>query len=322
MTRRALLVGLGNIGMGYDLELPADDFALTHMRAISRHPDFELVAAVDPNPGRRDVAAAAYRAPVYRSVADLPDELQVDVAILATPTESHLATVEKLFGSLRPSIVLLEKPIATGVDQGLEVLQLCEANKSALFVNYMRRSDEAIAQIQSKIANDEYKGPFSGVAWYTRGLFNNGSHLLNLLQYWLGEVQDFSILDVGVPGAIDNDPEPAVRFNFELGAVNFLPCPVGDYAHVSLRLLGKNGSLDSKHGASSYSWHSVENDQIFPGYRVLAADGIEHPGSSNEPQLRVLEQISEHMNGRAALLCSGADALGTVRVLDEVRRRL
>ena len=46
IAKDCLLIGLGQIGMGYDLLLD-DQFILTHAKAISLHKDFNLVAAVD-----------------------------------------------------------------------------------------------------------------------------------------------------------------------------------------------------------------------------------------------------------------------------------
>jgi len=47
MNIQALIVWLGQIGMGYDYHCSADDFIATHARALYLHPDFELVGGVD-----------------------------------------------------------------------------------------------------------------------------------------------------------------------------------------------------------------------------------------------------------------------------------
>jgi hypothetical protein len=52
-----LLVGLGQIGLGYDLALDPDRYIYTHSRALSRHPKFRLLVGVDPDAGFRRRAA-------------------------------------------------------------------------------------------------------------------------------------------------------------------------------------------------------------------------------------------------------------------------
>ena len=41
------MVGLGQIGMGYDYKLNDEKYILTHCQTINIHPDFELVGGVD-----------------------------------------------------------------------------------------------------------------------------------------------------------------------------------------------------------------------------------------------------------------------------------
>ena len=43
---KTLLIGLGNIGMGYDLDKESDDM-LTHAKAIVNTPEMRLVGAVE-----------------------------------------------------------------------------------------------------------------------------------------------------------------------------------------------------------------------------------------------------------------------------------
>ena len=47
MKEKCLVIGLGQIGMGYDLDCDPNTSVYSHARAISLHPDFELVGAVD-----------------------------------------------------------------------------------------------------------------------------------------------------------------------------------------------------------------------------------------------------------------------------------
>ena len=61
---KCLIVGLGDIGLKYDLGL-SKRFVYTHARAISIHPDFELIGAVDINKKNRDEFKKNYRKPVF-----------------------------------------------------------------------------------------------------------------------------------------------------------------------------------------------------------------------------------------------------------------
>ena len=47
MRYGVLLVGLGQMGMGYDLNLDPSKYIQSHSRALQIHPDFDFFGAVD-----------------------------------------------------------------------------------------------------------------------------------------------------------------------------------------------------------------------------------------------------------------------------------
>lgn len=49
MRKSVLIIGLGQIGMGYDLHLDPTLHIYSHARAFSLHSDFDLLAAVEPD---------------------------------------------------------------------------------------------------------------------------------------------------------------------------------------------------------------------------------------------------------------------------------
>jgi len=51
-SRSVLIVGLGQIGMGYDLGLPPQN-VLSHARAFQNCPGFRVIGGVDPDPKER-----------------------------------------------------------------------------------------------------------------------------------------------------------------------------------------------------------------------------------------------------------------------------
>ena len=44
---RTILIGLGNIGMGYDFNNYDCDYLITHAKALVNHKNYKLIAAVD-----------------------------------------------------------------------------------------------------------------------------------------------------------------------------------------------------------------------------------------------------------------------------------
>ncbi|MFF8732406.1 Gfo/Idh/MocA family protein [Streptomyces sp. NPDC015171] len=96
MSVRAAVVGLG--WAGRELWLPR----------LAAHPDFDLVAVVDPDPAVRAAVGAADGPPAHAEPAAL-DAAAVDLAVVAVPNHLHAGVAAGLLG--RGVSVFLEKPV-------------------------------------------------------------------------------------------------------------------------------------------------------------------------------------------------------------------
>ena len=70
MINRVLIVGLGQIGLQYDLHLDHDEFTYTHSCAFSKHKDFELLGAVDNDKEQRSIFSQSYGLPAYSDLSE------------------------------------------------------------------------------------------------------------------------------------------------------------------------------------------------------------------------------------------------------------
>jgi predicted dehydrogenase len=114
-TRRLLRIAV--IGLGR---------AAAHtLAALAAMPDARVVAGVDPA-GAEAHARLDAGVPVYRDLRELPLD-GLDVAIVATPTPSHVAVCRALLESRRPPPrILCEKPLATDLSGVEELLTLAD----------------------------------------------------------------------------------------------------------------------------------------------------------------------------------------------------
>jgi len=86
MRPGALIVGLGRIGVGYDLGLDPARYVYSHARAFSLHPGFTLQAAVDPDATHRRAFEEAYGCPSHASIEDALRAHDPQVIVSAVPT--------------------------------------------------------------------------------------------------------------------------------------------------------------------------------------------------------------------------------------------
>ena len=165
MRKGVLLVGLGNIGLKYDLHLEEGSFVHTHARAFERHKEFILLGAVDDNLECRDVFTKIYEKPAY---IDLFEALQVhkpDLVVIATPTSSHFKILSNILKKSSPRIILCEKPLSNNLIEAQKMVNECDKRDIDLFVNYMRRSDAGVIKVKNLIDSENFKIDLKGVAW-------------------------------------------------------------------------------------------------------------------------------------------------------------
>ncbi len=166
MTESVLLVGLGRIGMGYDLSLDSDDYIYTHARAFSLHPSFELSAAVDPSDIKRKHFQNYYGKPAYSGLKEALERHQARIVVIAGPTETHGSLVEQVLQHPAVDVILCEKPLAYRLKDARKMVARCHDAGVQLFVNYMRRVDKGFLEVKRRLDEDLISTPVKGTVWY------------------------------------------------------------------------------------------------------------------------------------------------------------
>ena len=307
MVEKCLIIGLGQIGMGYDLDHDPAVAVYSHARAISLHPNFELAGAVDSSTKQRSVFEKNYTCPTFDSIPAAMQKIQASVVVIASPSETHAEILNEVLRCSRPSVILCEKPLAYDLEQARAMVDVCDKAGVSLYVNYPRRADPGVLEVKRRIEQNEILGPIKGVVWYSKGFLNNGSHFFNLLEFWLGQFVGFKLMAAGRLWK-DRDPEPDVVVKFERGTVTFISAWEERFSHCTLELLSHSGRLRYEQGGVSIKWKSVLPDSNFSGYKVLNSSSEMISNDMNRYQWHVYEQLA----GKQNTLCTGRQALTTL----------
>ncbi len=321
MTVSALVIGLGQIGMGYDLHLDPTAHIYSHARAFSQHPKFHLVGGVDPDGQQRQTFTQTYGRPAYGDVDTALKQHQPDLVIIAVPTRYHGQTLQRVIERSHPKIILCEKPLSYDLQEARGMVQASATRGIRLCVNYMRRSDPGVVEIRRRIVAGEFGAPIKGVAWYSKGFLHNGSHFFNLLEDWLGPMQSSVVLNRGRLWD-DTDPEPDVQVTFDRGTIMFLAAWEEAFSHYTVELLSPRGRLRYEQGGELIQWQSACPDPHFQGYTVLSAKPETISSGMGRYQWHVAEQLARALDGQDAQLCSGADALQTLESMKQILERI
>lgn len=318
MKIKSLIIGLGQIGMTYDLNLDPQNFIYTYLRAFSKNPIFEITAAVDLDINKHNHFSNYYDSPVYTKVEDALNIHNVDLVVIASSTLSHFSVFKQVIEVQKPKVIICEKPLSYSLNEAQEMVSICKHYGIALFVNYMRRADIGVIEIKKRIECGEIALPITGVSWYSKGFMNNGSHFFNVLQYWLGPLKEFDLLSHGRKVLNFNDSEPEVRVKFRGGEVLFLPANEDFFSYYTIELISPSGRLFYDKGGKLITWSKAQLDANFIGYKSLHYPPEIIENDMNFYQLNVIKNIENFFMGRPCFLCTGEEALETIIAMSKI----
>lgn len=307
MTYRVLLVGLGQIGLKLDLGATTSEQVYSHARAFSLHPDFELMAGMDPDNANRALFSNTYALPAYEQLSRALREAEPDVVVVASPTTAHFENVRSILSHSAPQAILCEKPLSYDLSEARAILDLCAEAKCRLYVNYVRRADVAVQHVKGMFSAGDLPLPVKGVVWYSKGLFHNGSHFVDLIRYWLGEPTAFYIIQPGRDW--HGDPEPDFLVNIGENAVVFLAAREEAFSNYTAEIVSTHGRLRYDLGGRKVLWQGITPSVSPPGYRFLDQAEQVIPNRLFKIQSEVVNQLAEALRGGQSSLCSGGEAV-------------
>ncbi|MDA9199960.1 Gfo/Idh/MocA family oxidoreductase [Candidatus Pelagibacter sp.] len=315
MTKSCVLIGLGQIGINYDYDRVDGSLIFTHARAIDKHPEFKLVGAVDISKEQRARFKKQYKLPTFNDPEFAVQKLQPDLVVIATPTESHCSILTKVINACRPKLVLCEKPLAYELKEANKMVEMCKKAGVDLFVNYMRRVDQGVLEIKRWIDNGKIKTPVKANVWYSKGIYNSGSHFINLLSLWLGNIISTKIIN---PNHLskNHDPEPDFEVQFNLGTAVFRAAWEDAFSHYSIELLSRSGRLLYDKGGELIKWQGTTVDPRISGYRILDKQKEIINNSMDIYQWHVYDYIHKHLKGEVTTLCTGLEAIETLESIN------
>ena len=223
---RALIIGAGNIASDYDS--PESDDVLTHAHGFLSVSDFELVGFFDTNAVKAQSAADKWGGQAFNSVKNAFDSGMIDVVSVATPDHTH-ATILKELVEFSPRLIFCEKPVAISAAEVENTMSLFANSVTAVQVNYSRRFVPEFRSVKAEIASGKYGRFLTGAGSYVKGLLHNGSHMVDLLRFWCGDVCDVKWIEQHQNAILgDSETTAYLRLNSG-GSLTLLSVPGNPY---------------------------------------------------------------------------------------------
>jgi predicted dehydrogenase len=323
MTRayRTVVVGFGAVAdtLGDDPKMAQYFAHASHAQALADHPAFAWDAVVDPDPGARQRAASRWGiGHLAPSAKELPNDCRPEIAIITTPPGDRLAIIDAL-PSLRA--VMVEKPLSLELADASEFATQCSRRGLVVQVNFWRRGNEDLQTLAGSGLWESIGDPQSAFGLYGNGLFNNGSHLVDLVRMLMGEVASVQATGPVMPqGPLVGDV--ALAFSLALqngGTVALHPLDFSHYREVGLDIWGTSGRLTAFQESLDVEIFPLADHRGLLGEREIATDRPETFGGKHSFGLRRLyDNLIAALEGSAPLLSPLEEAMTNQHVLHAV----
>ncbi len=315
---RSAVIGLGQIGMGYDLNQSSSSIMLTHAKTFASHCRFELVAGLDLNPEKRENFTKKYGAPAFIEIKQLMREVKPDIVSICTNTDTHFGVCKEVL-SYRPKAIICEKPICYSLEEASELLRISAANDVPILVNYMRRFEPGAKEVRLLLHNGAI-GPLQrGSVLYSKGLYNNASHFIDLLSFWLGPPKLRKVSKKGRRFP-KNDIEPDFVLTFSGVEFSFQSLKEECFSIAEISIFGEGGKISYLEGGSKIELWKTRDDPGFPGYRIFEKEPIIVKNDFSRYQFYVMDELVRFLDRKVDFLSSDLkEAFCTLRIVDEIR---
>jgi predicted dehydrogenase len=321
VTLRAGVIGCGRIGCGFDDD-PSRKYASTHARAYLSTPGIELAALCDMDASKLERYGERFKVRGRCSnYMQMFEQEKLDIVSICTPSSSHLEMVRAAAGCGVRGI-LCEKPIADSLAAADEMIELCKNRGVTLMIGHQRRFDP----LHQRLARFVREGGLGRVqqvtCYYTAGVTNTGTHLFDLLRFYLGEVAWVEgRLSASTP---PNAAEPNIDgwLGFANGALATIQaCDVSAYTIFEIVLLGTRGRLKlGSHGLHA-EFEEARKSERYTGYCELFPAALPVEGEFTQELLpRGVGQLIECIQTGTDPVSCGEDGRAALEIICALRQ--
>jgi predicted dehydrogenase len=303
---RAAVIGVGHLG-GH------------HARILSSMPDVELVGVVDTNAERGAEVAKAHGTRAFERLGELPSPL--DAAIVAVPTETHLAVALPLIE--RGVHVLVEKPMARDLSEADRMVAAAGRRGVLLGVGHTERFNPAVEAARGLVRTPRFievhrLGTFRERSLDIDVVFDLMIHDLDVVMDLVGADVE-SIEAVGVPVLTPRVDIANVRLRFTGGCIaNLTASRISRDRVRKLRVFQPDAYVSIDYAAQEVeAWRLVRHEGRAPAIEGGKVDVI-----NEEPLARELADFVQAIRALRPPRVTGEQGRAALALASQIADRM
>jgi predicted dehydrogenase len=321
------IIGCGRIASEFEDETWRQH-PCTHAGTYSATPQTKMVSASDINKAKLEKFSKKWGVNrLYTDYREMLSREELDIVSVCTHVETHCQiTVDAARSGVKA--IFCEKPMATSIPEAKKMVKVCEKYGAHLTVNHTRRWDMNYLQVRKMLLKKELGEIEKINGRYTSGLFVIGTHMIDLLSYFCGDV----VKVVGVEEdttSVDSlwysenyspaDPPVSGVLWFKNGAIGHLlaTCKT-QYPLFDIDIFTAGGQIFTREEDSiKYLIEAYKfKDGKAPGMHLIK----KATSRRNNLMISAVKDVVSSLRENRPTISTGKDALQTTMVLDALSK--
>jgi predicted dehydrogenase len=312
MALRAAVIGCGQIGSTLSDD-PRTKGVCSHSEAYSVCEYTELVSVCDRDLERARLCGQKWQVgSSYNDPQEMLSREQPDIISICTPDATHYTMAKLALSSKGLRALFMEKPLAMTLEQCHEIVSEAQEGGVLLAVNYLRRHVPGFIELAQWLGEGGLGSVQSVTGAYTKGIFHNGTHVLDLLRMLLGEVK--TVQGFAKSDNSGKDPELDVMLTLESGAHGFIHCCDAEAFRIGeLDIIGQKGRALVNLPLQKTFISLPKEDHFYSGYLRLESAWEIDQGVENAILWAVKDIVDCLRTGKTPR-CSGVDGVAAFAI--------
>lgn len=327
------MIKLGLVGFGH--------WGPNLLRNFLLHEGFEVIGLADRDVSRHESARKAlgdHDAYITEDAFDIINDPNIDAVAIATPASSHYALAHAAI--MKKKHVLVEKPLCTHSEEGIDLIARAKRNKVTLMVDHTILLTGAVQKIR-EVCNS---GELGKICYFDATRINLGLFQKDVNVLWDLAPHDFSVVDYLFKDPIlDIEASGYAHLNSQYPDIVYLTMHFvsNKIAHFNISWMSP---IKMRHVVIGGTEKMLVWDDVSLEQKVRIYDsGITFPKSNNgevvlpqyrngpiscpplskrEPLQNVIEHFANVIAGREVSLMDGHRGLRVVEMLERTQKAL
>ncbi len=341
----ASIIGTGRIGftLGFDSkrEQPA-----SHTMALKKNRRIKLLAGCDTNAPRLSYwHRFNNKCAVFADASYLFATTKPDIVVVAVNESSHFSVTLSALRA-KPSLIILEKPVALNMEEARRIQAEAEALKVPVLVNHERRfSDDYrfaknymykigdILTVNARLDSGLYVYNPEKEATGEYSLLHDGTHLIDIVNFLLeketaSDVDSEPVLkDMKITSLVfDKKKTDVVRsvnvhFKSELCPdVNIFMSGKSEFFGFEVEVFGTKGRF--KIGNGIFEFYKKEESKLYSGFYSLNLDKKVKAIKKTKYFSNMVKNAVDFLDGKAPLRSTLRTGLDSLYILEKIKNQI